>query len=117
MAQILRITTTKKKLTIIERRINTISGTHEGGLKTAATNKKLHGEDYYQRIGQKGGKGGNTGGFYGQSERARAAGSHGGKVSRRGWKYLGSYDGMMSWQHKESGKVESIPEESWLRKH
>lgn len=55
-----------------------------GTKMTAVTNKKLYGEDYYSRIGRKGGKSGNTGGFAGNPELAKRAGAIGGRVSRRG---------------------------------
>lgn len=67
-----------------QRRINIISGTRIGGLKAAKTNKLLHGEDFYQKIGRQGGQNGNTGGFASNPELARLAGARGGRKSRRG---------------------------------
>lgn len=70
-----------------------MSGTKAGGQKAAATNKLRHGEDFYSRIGKKGGQAGNTGGFASDIvgkdgltgyERARIAGAKGGSISRRG---------------------------------
>ena len=61
-----------------------MSGTIEGGKKAAEKNRKLHGKDFYQKIGQKGGQNGTTGGFYANRELARIAGSKGGKISKRG---------------------------------
>ena len=61
-----------------------MSGTKAGGLKASTTNKKLHGEDFYKRIGAIGGKNGHTGGFASNRELAREAGRKGGKASRRG---------------------------------
>lgn len=61
-----------------------MSGTKEGGLRASATNKKIHGEDFYRRIGQKGGLAGHTGGFYARPELARIAGAKGGRKSKRG---------------------------------
>ena len=58
-------------------------GTKIGGLKAAATNKRLHGENFYANIGRKGGKNGHTGGFAANPELAKAAGRKGGKISRR----------------------------------
>ena len=60
-----------------------MSGTKAGGLKAAATNKSKHGENFYAAIGQKGGRNGHTGGFYGSSERAKIAGRKGGLISSR----------------------------------
>lgn len=59
-------------------------GTRAGGLKCAATNKAKWGDDFYKRIGQKGGRNGHTGGFYANRELARRAGEIGGKISKRG---------------------------------
>lgn len=70
-----------------------MTGTKAGGLKAKATNMKLHGEDFYKRIGAIGGRNGHNGGFASEkvgkdgltgSERARLAGALGGKVSKRG---------------------------------
>lgn len=59
-------------------------GNKAGGLKAAATNKRIHGSDFYREIGRKGGKNGHTGGFAANPELAREAGRKGGKISRRG---------------------------------
>lgn len=61
-----------------------MSGTKAGGLKASITNIKLHGADFYKRIGAIGGKNGHTGGFASDRELARAAGRKGGKASKRG---------------------------------
>lgn len=62
-----------------------MSGTKAGGLKAAATNKKLYGEDYYVRIGKKGGQNGHTGGFASMDpDRVSECGRKGGHISRRG---------------------------------
>lgn len=55
-----------------------MSGTTDGGKKTADTIKERHGADFYKRIGSKGGK--RSKGF---SDPA-AAGRAGGKKSKRG---------------------------------
>lgn len=64
-----------------------MSGTKAGGALAAKTNKKKYGEDFYHKIGAKGGKLGTTGGF-GNGEKgrelARIAGAKGGQRSRRG---------------------------------
>lgn len=60
-----------------------MGGTVEGGKKAAATNKLKHGEDFYQKIGQRGGRNGHTGGFC-DRELARRAGRLGGLKSKRG---------------------------------
>lgn len=60
-----------------------MAGTKEGGRKAAATNKELHGSDFYRRIGSKGGQRGHTGGFATNRELARIAGAKGGSISRR----------------------------------
>ena len=61
-----------------------MSGSVEGGLKAAKTNKEKYGSDFYAKIGAKGGKLGKTGGFFADKELARRAGAKGGKVSKRG---------------------------------
>lgn len=60
-----------------------MSGTRAGGLRAAATNKEKYGEDFYSRIGTKGGRNGHTGGFAANRELACEAGRKGGRISRR----------------------------------
>lgn len=69
-----------------------MAGTNRGGMKAARTNKARYGDNFYAVIGQKGGKLGKTGGFASTKvgadgltgrERARLAGTKGGKISRR----------------------------------
>ena len=60
-----------------------MAGTTTGGKLAAKTIKELYGEDFYAKIGAKGGKLGTTGGFYANRELAREAGRKGGKVSKR----------------------------------
>lgn len=61
-----------------------MSGTREGGIAAATTNKARHGDNFYAVIGRIGGKNGHTGGFYANRELARRAGAIGGLKSRRG---------------------------------
>jgi hypothetical protein len=61
-----------------------MAGTKLGGMRAAATNKKKYGDDFYSRIGGKGGRNGHTGGFASNHELARIAGRKGGLKSRRG---------------------------------
>lgn len=62
-----------------------MTGTKEGGLKASATNKQLHGEDFYQRIGKKGGENGHSGGFASMPRwKVIECGRKGGQISRRG---------------------------------
>lgn len=63
-----------------------MAGTKAGGLKAAATNKALHGEDFYKLVGAKGGKAFTTKpkGFACSHERAVEAGRKGGSISKRG---------------------------------
>ena len=61
-----------------------MSGTTAGGKKASLNNKQLHGEDFYERIGRKGGQNGHTGGFASNHELAKEAGRKGGRVSKRG---------------------------------
>lgn len=59
-------------------------GTKIGGKKAVLTNRLRHGEDFYHRIGKKGGQNGHTGGFASNPELAKIAGRKGGKISKRG---------------------------------
>lgn len=62
-----------------------MSGTKAGGLKASVTNKEKHGEDFYQRIGHKGGsKKGILKGFALNPKLASIAGRKGGSISKRG---------------------------------
>lgn len=59
-----------------------MSGTKTGGEKAAVKNKHRYGDDFYKKIGAKGGANGHTGGFaYGDN--ARKFGTKGGYASRR----------------------------------
>lgn len=69
-----------------------MAGTMIGGVKTAETNKKKYGSDYYRNIGKLGGTKSRGGGFASNKvgedgltglERARIAGAKGGKISRK----------------------------------
>lgn len=68
-------------------------GTKEGAKKASATNRARYGEDFYKKIGSRGGQNGTSGGFaclekgadgLTGPERARIAGAKGGSISRRG---------------------------------
>jgi general stress protein YciG len=59
-------------------------GNRIGGLKASATNKARYGNDWYAKIGRKGGQNGHTGGFAANPELAKEAGRKGGTISRRG---------------------------------
>lgn len=61
-----------------------MSGTKEGAMKARETNKLRHGEDFYARIGRKGGLVCVPKGFAKNPKLARKAGALGGKISRRG---------------------------------
>ena len=79
-----------------------MSGTKAGGIKAAATNKAKYGDDFYKRIGQRGGQSGTTGGFAATVftpcdcvrcqvlktgfTKPRCAGFKGGTISRKGKK-------------------------------
>lgn len=60
-----------------------MSGSRAGGLKAAATNKKLYGDDFYRNIGKLGGENGHTGGFAENPARAKLAGHKGGMISSK----------------------------------
>lgn len=59
-----------------------MAGTKAGGQKAAAKNLARD-PDFYAKIGAKGGRNGNTGGFAANPQLARIAGQKGGRISRR----------------------------------
>lgn len=63
-----------------------MSGTKAGGLKARETNRLLHGEDFYKRIGKIGGSklGVKKGFAIMPREKVVMAGRKGGSISRRG---------------------------------
>ena len=62
-----------------------MSGTKNGGVKAAETNKKRYGKDFYKKIGAKGGvKTGVKKGFAANPALAAMAGKKGGTKSKRG---------------------------------
>lgn len=61
-----------------------MAGTVSGSKGAAATNKEKYGEDFYSKIGSKGGRNGRTGGFHKNRELAVIAGRRGGLKSKRG---------------------------------
>lgn len=89
-----------------------MSGTKAGGIRAAKTNKKLHGKDFYSKIGKKGGLVSTpTGGFGSPKkdengltgpERARLAGSIGGANSSRA--------GIKNGEGKTKKRVKKSPE-------
>ena len=62
-----------------------MSGSRAGGLRAAETNSKKYGQDFYKKIGAKGGlvSHPDTRHFYIDREMARIAGARGGRVSKR----------------------------------
>lgn len=76
-----------------------MSGTKVGGLKAKGTNLKLHGQDFYQRIGKKGGQNSHVGGFGANLALARIAGGKGGRISSR--KGIKNGEGKR-WKNEES---------------
>lgn len=70
-----------------------MGGTKAGGQKAAASNKAKFGEDFYKKIGAKGGKAHGKGGFYYSKQHGLdwhiEAGRIGGKISRR--KYVSDF--------------------------
>lgn len=73
-----------------------MAGTTSGGKKAAEKNIDKYGKDFYKRIGAKGGRNGNTGGFASKvrgndgmtgQERAVKYGAVGGRISKRTKRY------------------------------
>lgn len=61
-----------------------MSGTKIGGLRAAETNKKKYGEDFYVKMGKKGGLAQVPKGFAMNTKLASIAGTKGGIISKRG---------------------------------
>ena len=61
-----------------------MAGTKSGGIKASKTNRLKHGDDFYKRIGAKGGSKCVPKGFALNPELARLSGKKGGSISRRG---------------------------------
>lgn len=62
-----------------------MSGTIAGGKAAAATNKAKYGEDFYRKVGAKGGAKSNPRkGFGSHRQLAAEVGSIGGRISKRG---------------------------------
>ena len=66
-----------------------MAGTKAGGKKTAKTNKKKHGDNFYSELGRKGGKVHHpeTRYFALHPDFAKKVGRKGGSISKRGKKY------------------------------
>lgn len=84
-------------------------GSKIGGMKAAKTNKERHGEDFYARIGARGGRNGHTGGFAANPKLAREMGKIAGRISKRGFKYLGLEGEYRKYLDKNTGKVVKYP--------
>ena len=84
-------------------------GNKIGGMKAAKTNKERHGEDFYARIGARGGRNGHTGGFAANPKLAREMGKKAGHISKRGFKYLGVEGEYRKYLDKNTGKVVKYP--------
>jgi len=96
-----------------------MAGTVIGGAKAAKTNIERYGEGFYQRIGAIGGKLSKSGGFASQKtsqdgltgqDRARAAGSIGGKRSKRGHKFIKHENGINYYTCNITGQVRKYRE-------
>lgn len=83
-----------------------MSGTKEGGLKAAATNKKKYGKDFYKVNGAKGGRNGHTGGFAYNPALAVVAGKKGGEKSRRGWKLIEQTESSLIFKNNKTGEID-----------
>ena len=73
-----------------------------------------YGDDFYKRIGQRGGQRGTTGGWAclekGKDgltgpERARIAGAKAGQISKRGFKFIREENGHRVYLAKDTGEV------------
>lgn len=88
-----------------------MAGNKAGGLKAAATNKKLYGEDFYKRLGHRGGSAWSDKprGFAANPKLAQEVGRKIGLRTRKGYKWLGDVD---SWhgryKDKKTGEITVI---------
>lgn len=92
-----------------------MSGTKAGGRKAAETNKIKHGEDFYSRIGAKGGSRSTPYGGFGSKkigpdgltglQRASIVGAKGGSISRRGE--------AQQWYEKNKFNLEALEESGY----
>lgn len=73
-------------------------GTKAGGLKAARANLERYGNDFYARIGAKGGQNGHTGGFASNPALAKIAGRKGGRISTR----KGIKNGEGKWRQRKN---------------
>ena len=89
-----------------------MSGNRIGGRKAATTNKKLYGEDFYARIGAKGGRNGTTGGFYGKPEKARIAGAKGGTKSKMGYHIIKETRWSIFYENIQTGAILKVKKSS-----
>ena len=86
-------------------------GTVTGGKKCAQVNKERHGEDYYKRIGSKGGKAKTTKpkGFAANPALAKLAGHMAGSVGKRGYKLLKVEGDYGYYIRKATGETVKLP--------
>ena len=91
--------------------------TKDGAVKAAATIKEKHGADYYARIGAIGGRNGNTGGTYGRPDHAKKIGKIGGKISKRGYKFVRESEKGLEYIDKATGKVVVYGHDGTLENH
>jgi hypothetical protein len=82
-----------------------MAGTRTGGLQAVETNKRKYGEDFYAKIGSMGGKVGTTGGFHADRNKARTAGSLGGRRGKKGFKFLFEKDGVLHYTKNDTGET------------
>ena len=84
-----------------------MAGTKAGGQKAAAKNLAKD-PSFYAKIGAKGGRNGNTGGFAADNVRARTAGSMGGTYSRKGHKLLERTETSGTYRRLSDGAIVEI---------
>jgi len=88
-----------------------MAGTKDGGKQGARTLREKYGEDYFRKLGQKGGRVSSRGGFAANHERAVAAGAKGGAIGgkrgRRGYKLIEVLeDGELKYRNLTTGEIE-----------
>lgn len=99
-----------------------MSGSKAGGVKLRQTMINKFGSEeawreWMKENGSKGGKNGTTGGVAGDSERASILGAKGGKVSKRGYKFIKEVANGREYIDKSTNTVVVFRYDGTLEKH
>jgi len=73
--------------------------------------------EHMKSIGAQGGRNGNTGGTYGRPDHAKEIGKIGGKISKRGYKFVRESEKGLEYIDKATGKVVVYGHDGTLENH